>query len=492
MEFGSVTKYLQDKTILVIGATGFLAKIFIEKILRTQPNVKKLYLLLRAGDTKSATQRLHNEIIRTELFSILRERYNSNFDDFISAKVTMVPGDTSSLDLGVKDFNLRKEMWREIDIVVNLAAVTIFDERYDVALSTNTLGALNAMNFAKKCDRIEMFLHTSTAYVCGEKEGIIVEKSYHMGEPPNGMYELNIDKEMKIVKEKLNQLRLQNATEEAITLAMKNFGIKRARLYGWPNTYVFTKAMGEMLLRHFKADLPLVLIRPTMVTSTYKEPFPGWIEGLRNVNPIILAQGKGKMSYFLGNPNTVLDLIPADMVINAMIVAMMAHTNQSCEIVYHIGSSLRNPLKFLNVNDYSFRYFVKNPLIDMKGNLIEVGETTLLSSMNEFLLHMAFHYVLSQKGRYLNYGEAFTDFAHKTNSLIRMAELYEHFAFFSGIFDDRNAENLQIAARECVVDVNAFNFDPKCIDWEDYVMNIIIPGLLRHVVKRSNTYVSML
>ncbi|KAL6967060.1 factor arrest protein 3, partial [Sarracenia purpurea var. burkii] len=61
MELGSIIQFLDNRTILVIGATGFLAKIFVEKILRVQPNVKKLYLLLRASDAKSASQRFHNE-----------------------------------------------------------------------------------------------------------------------------------------------------------------------------------------------------------------------------------------------------------------------------------------------------------------------------------------------------------------------------------------------------------------------------------------------
>ncbi|KAG6738736.1 hypothetical protein NC652_041337 [Populus alba x Populus x berolinensis] len=38
----------------------FVRLIFVEKILRVQPKVKKLYLLLRAVDTKSAEERLHN------------------------------------------------------------------------------------------------------------------------------------------------------------------------------------------------------------------------------------------------------------------------------------------------------------------------------------------------------------------------------------------------------------------------------------------------
>lgn len=52
-------------------------------------------------------------------------------------------------------------------------------------------------------------------------------------------------------------------------------------MYGWSNTYVFTKAMGEMLLGQFKDNVPLVILRPTIITSTYKEPFSGWIEGIR-------------------------------------------------------------------------------------------------------------------------------------------------------------------------------------------------------------------
>ncbi|CBI28355.3 unnamed protein product, partial [Vitis vinifera] len=34
MELGSVVEFLENKSILVTGATGFLAKIFVEMILR--------------------------------------------------------------------------------------------------------------------------------------------------------------------------------------------------------------------------------------------------------------------------------------------------------------------------------------------------------------------------------------------------------------------------------------------------------------------------
>lgn len=58
----SCVQFLENKTVLVTGASGFLAKVFVERVLRLQPNLKRLYLLVRASDNKAAKQRLHNEV----------------------------------------------------------------------------------------------------------------------------------------------------------------------------------------------------------------------------------------------------------------------------------------------------------------------------------------------------------------------------------------------------------------------------------------------
>jgi fatty acyl-CoA reductase len=63
------------------------------------------------------------------LFRVLREKHGAGLHSFISEKVTPVPGDISCEDLGVKDSSLKDEMWREIDVVLNFAATTNFDER---------------------------------------------------------------------------------------------------------------------------------------------------------------------------------------------------------------------------------------------------------------------------------------------------------------------------------------------------------------------------
>ncbi|KAL4592063.1 hypothetical protein LXL04_005043 [Taraxacum kok-saghyz] len=168
MESGRIIDVLDKKSILVTGATGFLAKasninvVFVEKILRVQPNVKKLYLLVRATDAKSALQRFNTEAVETDLFKVLKEKYNTNLQTFLSEKVILVPGDITCENLGMKDSFMKEQMWRDVEVVVNAAASTKFHERYDVALDINTCGAKFVLDFAKKCINVKLLLHVST------------------------------------------------------------------------------------------------------------------------------------------------------------------------------------------------------------------------------------------------------------------------------------------------------------------------------------------
>lgn len=60
---------------------------------------------------------------------MLKEKLGPNFKSFISEKLTLVPGDISYEDLGLKDSTLREEICNQTDVIVNLAATTNFDER---------------------------------------------------------------------------------------------------------------------------------------------------------------------------------------------------------------------------------------------------------------------------------------------------------------------------------------------------------------------------
>ncbi|KAL5976377.1 hypothetical protein ACLOJK_020708 [Asimina triloba] len=73
------------------------------------------------------------------------------------------------------------------------------------------------------------------------------------------------------------------------------------------------------------------------------------------------------------------------------------------------------------------------------------------------------------------------DSNRKFNYLMRLIQVYEPFVFFKGRFDDKSLERLRLAIKDGNEAPNQMlGFDPKCIDWEDYMMNIHIPGLMRH------------
>ncbi|KAH9659974.1 Fatty acyl-CoA reductase 3 [Citrus sinensis] len=451
MELGSVVEFLENKTILVSGVTGFVAKVFIEKILRVQPNVKKLYLLVRAADTDSAALRFQNEVLAKDVFNVLKEKWGTRLNSFISEKITFVPGDISSEDLGLKDSNLKEELWNELDIMVNSAAITKFDERYDVAFGINTLGAIHLVNFAKKCVKLKVIVHVSTAYVAGERTGLILEN------PLDGASGLDFDAEMKVIDQKLNELKTKGAPQKEITLVMKNLGTERAKLHGWPNTYVFTKTMGEMLMQQSKENLSLVIIRPTVVTGTYKEPFPGWVEDLKTINTLFAGSAQGNLRCLVGETKVIMDVIPVDMVVNAMIVAMVAHAKQPSDAnIYHVGSSLRNPVTLVSILDHGFVYFTKKPWINKQGKPVKGLQVANTVFHNFF------------KGVY-------NDLRKKVKFVMRVVEIYKPYFYFNGIFDDTNTEKLRMTARGSRTETDLFYFDPDSIEWSDYFMNTHIP-----------------
>lgn len=497
MELGSILHFLENKTVLVTGATGFIAKIFVEKILRVQPNVKKLYLLLRAADTKAATQRFQNEIIGKDLFRVVKGKLGTKFNSVVSEKLIPVPGDISQENLGVKDTTLFEEMCSEVDVIVNLAATTNFDERYDIALGLNTFGVKHTLTFAKKCAKLKVLVHVSTAYVWGERSGLLPEKSFGMGDSLNGVHGLNIDQEQQLVDDKLQQLHQLGASQDFVKNTMKDLGIQRATCYGWPNTYVFTKAMGEMLLGELKGNLPVAIVRPTIVTSTYKEPFPGWSEGVRTIDSMALAYGKGKLQCFLGDPAAIIDVIPADMVVNAIIASMVANANRAAAnydgdvSIYQVSSSMRNPMIYSELQGFGFRYFTSKPCISKDGKPIKVGRVTVLGSMESFQNYISLRYLIPLKGlelvnaAFCQYFQGlYIDLSRKIQTVLRLVDLYRPYLFFSGVFDDMNTEKLRLATRQSgVMETDLFYFDPEVVDWEEYFIKTHFPGIVKHVFK---------
>ena len=116
------------------------------------------------------------------------------------------------------------------------------------------------------------------------------------------------------------------ATERLRERWVKDRLIERGRVHansmGFADIYSFTKAMAEHAVVELHGDIPLSIVRPSIIESALAEPFPGWLEGFRMAEPLILAFARATLQEFSGLPDGMLDIIPADLVVNATPLGM--------------------------------------------------------------------------------------------------------------------------------------------------------------------------
>ena len=116
------------------------------------------------------------------------------------------------------------------------------------------------------------------------------------------------------------------------------------RLLGkYPNTYTFTKSLCERIMRERKKDVPLCIVRPSIINTSYMEPFPGWIDSIAAAAALFMFVGLGIVTEVKGNLNFIGDTIPVDIVVANIIVASAKNIGNQQLTIYHVGSSDRNP-----------------------------------------------------------------------------------------------------------------------------------------------------
>ncbi|XP_062221145.1 fatty acyl-CoA reductase 2, chloroplastic-like [Phragmites australis] len=499
-----IAEFLGGKNFLITGGTGFLAKVLIEKILRTNPDVGKIYVMIKAKDSEAALKRLQNEVVDTELFRCLRKIHGKDYHNFVARKLVPVNGDVREANLGITT-ELADEIAEEVDIIVNSAGNTNFRERYDVAMDINTLGPFRIMSFAQRFRRLKLFLHVSTAYVNGQRQGVVLEKPFRLGdtiakelgsshssEHKNGAV-LDIEAEIKLAF----GARRHSDDSASFSQEMKDLGLERAKLHGWQDTYVFTKAMGEMVINCMRGEIPVVTIRPSVIESTVMDPFPGWIQGNRMVDPVIINYGKGLMTSFLGDPDCIFDVIPVDMVVNATLASMAKHGRARGPAagmhVYQVSSSA-NPLPFRDLFRFFFQHFTRWPLIDAAGQPILVQPMRFCDSMEQYVSHVETNTLLRSVRRAASSERlrlrARDLRAKAVEQIIHLGRIYEPYTFYGGRFDSVNTEALlaEMSAEERAT----FHLDVQSMDWMDYFTDVHIPGLKKHVMKGTRVAVKPL
>ncbi|KAK9724266.1 hypothetical protein RND81_05G059600 [Saponaria officinalis] len=412
-----IIDFFRHKTIFITGSTGFMGKVFVEKILRALPTIQKMYLLVRANNAKVAKQRLHSEIIDSELFKVLREKHGESYEGFMWNKIVPIAGDLCKPYFGI-DSDLIDVIKNEVNVIVHMGGNTKWHDRHDVALEVNVRALSRLVDFAIGCMKLTVFVYMSSVCVSHDLPGVALEKLVDLGghcTKEDGQtlglsIEQLINNEMCIISEVAQRFHEdeENKTEEMMKLALR-----RSKYYKLHNSYQLSKAMGEIVATKLSEKLQVVIIRPSLVESTIKEPFPGWIEGYKALDPIILSHGMGQLEGFLAKPVGCLDVVPVDMVTNAMIAAIAKQGNEGKHGVniYNVASSCTNPLSCRDFFDISSNYFKTRPLVDSRGNVIRVQDIKFFESMTEFVI--------------VGFGAATTSNAKLQTMLLRMAAIYE-------------------------------------------------------------------
>lgn len=515
----SMRESLAGKNILLIGFTGFIGKVWLAKVLQEIPAVGKVYLLIRRQRSTTAQRRFEKIAAESPVFDKLHEIYGENLGQFLSEKIEVIEGDVSQPGLGLAP-DVCSRLQTQLDLIINSSGLTDFNPDLRQALAINIDGTLHLLDFLRQCARAAL-LHLSTCYVVGYRDGRIAETLVPNYTPKNisdfdaeieyeSLHKLAKEIEARAESSEITEQLRQQVLEKAhraqkqpgqaeietqirklrqrwVRNELTEAGMHRAQEFGWPNTYTFTKSLAESLIAlrgkdERGDDLPIAVVRPSIVETSTHDPFQGWNEGVNTSAPI---------SYLLGtffrqlpsNGKKCLDIIPVDLVCRGMVLIAAALVERRHDAMYHLATSAVNPCDMRRTieltglahrkhyraqDDFNYRLLAMFDSIPVSKERYQKLSAPAQKQLVQALLRIVsplpmMRSPLVRRERDLNKVE-------------KLVELYEPFILHNEyVFEARNVEMLSAALPDTEREV--FGYDASYIDWWDYWINVHIPAL---------------
>ncbi len=461
---------LAGSAVLLTGASGFVGKAVLSALLFGTERVR-VRVLLRAGDEDAAHRRLVEEILGVEPFSSAPAGMLERMLD--RGELTTICGDLGDdrLAAGIKG------RLGDIGTVIHCAASVNFEEPLDAALRINGHGPARLEKALRAAGSDPHFVHVSTAYTADCRVPIVREEDTHPGLgalDPGAMLEQAQDWRAEVE----DQARKRSRDERWVGGQLSRRGRHLAVAAGWPDTYAMTKAIGEMLL--LRESPKTTIVRPSIVESALYRPWPGWLEGFKVADPLIIAYASRGLTHLPGRASNPIDLVPVDCVANAC-VAAAAHPPADSSRAISVSSSSRNPLTLGELAAHTRSYFLRNPLVGRDGREIRTGElrfssrgrALLWSRGREELLAFGARAAVAPPARRAQ--PALRRNAKLAGRIRRMVEIYAPYTQLSCRFDDSGAQRL--LAELTPRDQDHFSFDTAAIDWTEYLEGVHMPRL---------------
>ncbi len=531
-------KCFEGRSIFLLGGTGFLGKVCLSMLLDRFPAIRRVYLMVRASTETESESRFWESIVPSPALDPLRTRYGKDLEKLLREKIEVVGGDITYENLGLSE-PTAKRIADEIDVLLNSSGRVTFNPPLEAALKTNVTGTLNTLTFAKRMRRPAL-VHVSTCFVAGNRSGEIWENEPLVGYFPRKgveISEFSVEKEIddcerlaarvrdesqdKSLADRFRELARKRFLEEgrdpddekalglAIARERKNWirsrltdlGVAKAKDWGWPNIYTYTKSLGEQLVAA-EEGVVRAIVRPAIVESAVEFPFPGWNEGFTTTAPLVRMAMRGQ-NLFPVATDVILDVIPVDMVASAVLAVTAETIVEEPELTFQVSSGDSNPSRLGRLVDllglFKRQHFRGkeggNRLLNEVAARME-AQSVKPESFEKYslpLLHKATKKVSEvlekvsarQAGPLAPLIAQAKEAVESFEAFTREGE--EHYRTFRPFIVDNKyvfrADNTR-ALFERIDSESGLRFEPTKIDWYDYWLNVHLPGLQKWVFPR--------
>ena len=256
----------------------------VHQLLEQRPNAN-LALLVRDSAAQSGQQRVD---------SFVPTAYRS--------RVEVLSGDVSQPQCGL-DADTYARLSAETTRVIHSAATVRFDHSLDEARRINVGGTQNLLDFAAAAPRLRSFAYVGTAYVAGERTGLVREDELAVGQ-------------------------------------------------SYRNTYEQSKAEAEAVVRAHLSQIPGVILRPSIIVGDSKT---GATSSFKMLYWPLKIYTRGLWRTVPGYPDAVLDIVPVDYVARA--VAQLAFDEAAIGQTVHLCAGPRASATIQQVADSAMHYF---------------------------------------------------------------------------------------------------------------------------------------
>jgi alcohol-forming fatty acyl-CoA reductase len=331
-----------SRSVFITGATGFLGKVLVEKLLRSCKKIDTIYVLMREkkGETLEKRFECFKNLI---VFEKLKK-----LDPTAINKLKAIEGNLMISPFAeISDENIRI-LKEKVNFVFHCAASVRFDEPLKTAIKINTISTRNMLDLAEKFDNLNAFVHVSTAFSNTNQKTIYEKISEPIFDYKTAIAFVEMDRSKNL--DELNEF------------AMKIF----------PNTYVFSKNLTEQLVSDRAKTLPISIVRPSIVCPSYQEPYVGWVDSINGPMGVLIGASSGFLRTVHGDGNIIPDLIPCDFVVNCTIAAgASVATSENKDLkIYNCTSSKQLPIswnQFLDLSREVYKDFPSTKVIWYPG-----------------------------------------------------------------------------------------------------------------------------